>query len=42
MCASAPGGSSADNIFYAVVALLPELSAKHLGWVKDEVWSHAT
>ena len=36
----APGigiGSSADNIFYAIVALLPELGLKHLQWARDEV-----
>ncbi len=33
-----PGGKgSADNIFYAIVALLPELGLKHLQWARDEV-----
>jgi hypothetical protein len=29
--------STSDNIFYAIVALLPELGPKHLLWVKGEV-----
>lgn len=32
-----PSESTSDNIFYAIVALLPELSPKHLLWVKGEV-----
>mmetsp|Transcript_6697 Transcript_6697/g.19256 ORF Transcript_6697/g.19256 Transcript_6697/m.19256 type:complete len:363 (-) Transcript_6697:761-1849(-) len=34
---SGGGSSSSDNIFYAIVALLPELGVKHLQWARDEV-----
>jgi hypothetical protein len=34
---TSPSESTSDNIFYAIVALLPELSPKHLVWVKGEV-----
>lgn len=34
---TAPADTTSDNIFYAIVALLPELSPKHLLWVKGEV-----
>lgn len=37
---TSPSESTSDNIFYAIVALLPELSPKHLVWVKGEVRPH--
>ena len=39
---TSPSESTSDNIFYAIVALLPELSPKHLVWVKGEVRPHHT
>jgi hypothetical protein len=39
---TSPSESTSDNIFYAIVALLPELSPKHLVWVKGEVRPHRT